>query len=382
MTGIFRFSVFSDKIKKKQAGRGYEMTIRLAERIRTLRKARNLTQEQLAEVLGVTVGAVYKWEAGLSTPELRLIVELADFFDTSVDVLLGYEMKDNRLQATVALLKKCRRTKDRAGLAEAEKALKKYPNSFEIIYHSAVLYRVFAIEEDTAALPQRALELYERARLLLVQNTDPSISEATLCGEMAQVFLALRQPERAVALWKQYNAGGLYNGNLGFTLAADCSRPDEALPFLSEALLNVATALIHVVMGYVNVYLDRKTYTDALEVLQWGISALDGLRDGRQPCFLDKTLGVLMVCLAYAQEKSGDEGAARSSLSRARSLAVQFDAAPNYGITFVRFVAAAEPAAVYDDLGTTALEGLANTVRSLEDDKLTALWREACEDEA
>lgn len=66
MTGIFRFSVFSDKIKKKQAGRGYEMTIRLAERIRTLRKARNLTQEQLAEVLGVTVGAVYKWEAGVS----------------------------------------------------------------------------------------------------------------------------------------------------------------------------------------------------------------------------------------------------------------------------------------------------------------------------
>lgn len=47
------------------------MAIRPAERIRTLRKARNLTQEQLAEVLGVTVGAVYKWEAGLSTPELR-----------------------------------------------------------------------------------------------------------------------------------------------------------------------------------------------------------------------------------------------------------------------------------------------------------------------
>ena len=40
------------------------MTLRLAENIRTMRKARVLTQEQLAEVLGVTVGAVYKWEAG------------------------------------------------------------------------------------------------------------------------------------------------------------------------------------------------------------------------------------------------------------------------------------------------------------------------------
>ena len=40
------------------------MEIKLAAQIRALRKARGLTQEQLAEVLGVTVGAVYKWEAG------------------------------------------------------------------------------------------------------------------------------------------------------------------------------------------------------------------------------------------------------------------------------------------------------------------------------
>ncbi len=57
-----------------------------------------MTQEQLAEVLGVTVGAVYKWETKLSQPELTMIMAMADFFDTSVDVLLGYEMKDNRLQ--------------------------------------------------------------------------------------------------------------------------------------------------------------------------------------------------------------------------------------------------------------------------------------------
>ncbi len=47
------------------------MTIQLAQNIRTFRKQRALTQEQLAEVLGVTVGAVYKWEAGLSLPELK-----------------------------------------------------------------------------------------------------------------------------------------------------------------------------------------------------------------------------------------------------------------------------------------------------------------------
>ena len=63
------------------------MEMKLGGNIRAHRKARGLTQEQLAEVLGVTVGAVYKWEAQLSVPELSLIVELADFFDCSTYTL-------------------------------------------------------------------------------------------------------------------------------------------------------------------------------------------------------------------------------------------------------------------------------------------------------
>ena len=42
------------------------MQIRLSENIRALRRRHGLTQEQLAEALGMTPGAVYKWEAGLS----------------------------------------------------------------------------------------------------------------------------------------------------------------------------------------------------------------------------------------------------------------------------------------------------------------------------
>lgn len=42
------------------------MQIRLAENIRALRRQHRFTQEQLAESLGVTPGAVYKWETGVS----------------------------------------------------------------------------------------------------------------------------------------------------------------------------------------------------------------------------------------------------------------------------------------------------------------------------
>lgn len=137
------------------------MKMMLAENIRTFRKERSLTQEQLAEALGVTAGAVYKWEAKLSIPELELIIQMADFFDISVDVLLGYEVRDNRLETTVKRLQEYRRSKDWDGLAEAEKALKKYPHSFRIVNESAALYRAFGFDSGDKDLFRRGLELLE-----------------------------------------------------------------------------------------------------------------------------------------------------------------------------------------------------------------------------
>ena len=71
------------------------MKIKLAENIKAFRKERKMTQEQLAEALGVTVGAIHKWEKNMSTPDLSLIFTMADLFGTSTDVLLGYEWRNS-----------------------------------------------------------------------------------------------------------------------------------------------------------------------------------------------------------------------------------------------------------------------------------------------
>ena len=105
------------------------MRTSLAENIRKIRKERGLTQEQLAEALGVTTGAVYKWEAEKSLPEIGMLMEIADFFDMSVDVLLGYEVRKNDRGSTLARLKAYVHDRNsEESLIEAEKALKKYPN--------------------------------------------------------------------------------------------------------------------------------------------------------------------------------------------------------------------------------------------------------------
>lgn len=351
------------------------MTNRLAENIRVFRKERGLTQEQLAEVLGVTVGAVYKWEAKLSLPELSLIMELADFFDTSVDVLLGYEMKDNRLRATVERLKDYAYRKDRAGLAEAEKALKKYPNAFDVVYHAARMDLLFSVENRDRALLRRGLERYEAARRLLSQNTDPRISESTICGEMAKIRMLLGETEEALALLKRHNAGGVYDDLIGWMLTA-CKRPDEALPFLSDALMKSAVMLMRTIMGYTNAYFLQKEYDSAKAILNWGIGVFDGLRGGNTPCFVDKLNGVLLVCLACARLKFGDREGAAEALRCARALAARFDAEPDYRIGALRFIANDRQKGFYDDIGATAMEGVRETVASLGGEELHEIWQE------
>ena len=350
-----------------------QMEMKLAENIRALRRERSLTQEQLSEVLGVTAGAVYKWEAGLSVPDIELIVEMADFFDTSVDVLLGYEIKDNRLDATVKRLQDCRRAKDWEGLAEAGKALKKYPHSFLIVKESAAIYRAFGYESGDKAMLRRALELLEQSRLLLDQNTDPEISEQTICGNIAETYLGLGEVEKGVELMKRHNAGGLFNSKIGNTLA-QIDRAEEATPYLSEALARITADLCNTVSGYMNVFGQNRDYASAEAILSWGVNVLSGLRKGDQPNFLDKVSCIFLAAKAQVQFESGDADAARESLVKAKELAAFFDACPSYDESDIRFISRIEGASAHDDLGATAMDAVRSVVDEYEKEAFTALW--------
>ena len=59
-----------------------------SEKLLTLRKAKGITQEQLAEKLDVSRQSISKWESGQSIPELEKIVALSTIFDVTTDYLL------------------------------------------------------------------------------------------------------------------------------------------------------------------------------------------------------------------------------------------------------------------------------------------------------
>lgn len=72
------------------------MGINLGEKLKSLRKEKNLSQEKLANYLNVSFQAVSKWENATTYPDIELLPEIARFFGITVDELLQAEKIDER----------------------------------------------------------------------------------------------------------------------------------------------------------------------------------------------------------------------------------------------------------------------------------------------
>lgn len=68
------------------------MTHNLGEKLKSLRKKYDLTQEQLAEKLGVSFQAVSKWETNAAAPDISMLPVLANFYRVTIDELLGVDI--------------------------------------------------------------------------------------------------------------------------------------------------------------------------------------------------------------------------------------------------------------------------------------------------
>ena len=81
----------------------------MADRIQHLRKSKGISQEELADKVGVSRQAVSKWESEQSTPDIEKVILLSNFFDVTTDYLLkdrtnnrnGTERSDARIFSLV-----------------------------------------------------------------------------------------------------------------------------------------------------------------------------------------------------------------------------------------------------------------------------------------
>ena len=145
-------------------------TIKTSETIRTLRKNKNITQEQLAEILGISSAAISKWESGITYPDIQLLPVLARYFHVSIDFLMGFSntiSQDEREKIYTEVSSAFQSFPFIEAVGIWEYYVRQYPADYDMKYNLAnisllQLHKASSTEEDMISFTTRLIDVYKQ----------------------------------------------------------------------------------------------------------------------------------------------------------------------------------------------------------------------------
>ena len=168
----------------------------IGENIRHYRKARQLTQAQLADRLGVTVQAISRWETGTGMPDTAQLVPLAQALNISTDTLLSNRDREREYQRRWEQALRYGHEDPAKLLEVCLEILEEDPNNTAFLYRAAVTEKWLADDEpdDSKKSFHWSRSHHYIQRLLRLDPEDE-------CGKqhMVEVLSALGQDDEAIA---------------------------------------------------------------------------------------------------------------------------------------------------------------------------------------
>lgn len=170
------------------------MKLNIGETIKNLRKEREITQEEFAEVLGVSCQSVSRWENDSCYPDIELIPTIADFFGISTDRLMGVDETKEK-KAVNSYLEAFQEAISKGNIDEciriARKGVKEFPNNYVLL--NKLMYALFGSGDDDGNRPKNSwgdvwLDFDIAKRYALMGDTDNMYEHLHLAVEEAKAF--------------------------------------------------------------------------------------------------------------------------------------------------------------------------------------------------
>ncbi len=130
------------------------MKLQIGKRIRELRRERNITQEKLAELLGVSFQSVSRWESGVCYPDMELLPVMGSIFDVTVDYLLGVDQywEQKKVEDYLAQFQTAVSAGDiDACIQIARAGVKEFPNQYTLL--NKLMYALFLAGDEDGNIP-------------------------------------------------------------------------------------------------------------------------------------------------------------------------------------------------------------------------------------
>ena len=237
----------------------------IGSKIKELRKQRGITQEQLADSLGVSFQAVSKWENNIALPDITLVPALASYFGVATDVLLDFNLKEIEEKALAIAKESWKYRGDDWEKARSiiDEGLKVYPDNDILLINR--LYVMSCKEE-----PDAILEIASK----IIDVTKDEAIKYDACRFMAYAYKAkndLESARKAMELIPEIYFSCL---RLKATILEGEERWIAACKEYNESLYG----LMFIMDKLALCYQDKGEYQNALEEYERALSVLDTLK--------------------------------------------------------------------------------------------------------
>lgn len=213
--------------------------LKIGEVIYTLRKDKGITQEQLADFIGVSSAAVSKWESATSYPDITLLPALATFLNVSIDKLLNFNVELSADEAN-KIYTECIESFNKDEFEIAFEKSKHYVNKFSSSY--SLKFTISSLIFTNAWRVETQERVDEVIRYIIELNEDI----ATNCNDIKLVEPAL------------FCLGSLYSSN------GEHDKAIQTLNKIHKSQCNPDDILAHI-------YLEQSKIKEGRSLLQWNL---------------------------------------------------------------------------------------------------------------
>lgn len=289
----------------------------LGNNIKELRRQKGLRQEQLAEAMGVSTASVSKWETNQSYPELTLLAELADFFEVSMDTLVGHRLNADRMEALIDKVEKSTDDRDEETAAYlCERILRNYPNSDRAVDACASCYYKLFIYTSKNIYMENCIA--QTKRLMQLKQGEPERKRLERIHYLGNQYELLGQWDTAKEYYEQSNVSGSSDASIAGCLLNQ-GKTQEAIGKLSDMLVETIFQQYHAVNKLADGWSALGENENACAALEWMYGVMESLH------YNPTTMILIQVKLAGLYAESGKNEMMEAALRKAAVLAMGTD---------------------------------------------------------
>lgn len=240
----------------------------IGEVIYRLRKEKAITQEQLANFIGVSTAAVSKWESGTSYPDITLLPVIATFFNVTIDTLLNFKIQLSD-EEVMDIFNKCEKLFSSGDLDKAidksKKYIIKYPSSYYLKLRIGFLFTMYSWkstdEEKGMNMIKYSIELYED----IAKNcTKIELVEQALF-QLGALYPSIGEEDKAIEALNKINKSELDPNLILSNIYMKKNKFKKAREILQSKLYKSINDITFVCFGLANSYIKDKKNLNIIE---------------------------------------------------------------------------------------------------------------------